>query len=60
MFKVPINKRASNIGPYLNFIKFLIPNVFSVCKFGPCRLKVRKTTRRGGWIVFLETSSFTF
>jgi len=23
-------------------------------------LKVRKTTRRGGWIVFLETSSFTF
>jgi len=23
-------------------------------------MKVRKTTRRGGWIVFLETSSFTF
>jgi len=23
-------------------------------------VKVRKTTRRGGWIVFLETSSFTF
>jgi len=28
MFKVPINKRASNIGPYLNFIKFFIPNIF--------------------------------
>jgi len=23
-------------------------------------MKVRKTTRRGGWIVFLDTSSFTF
>ena len=23
-------------------------------------VKVRKTTRRGGWIVFLKTSSFTF
>lgn len=28
MFKVPTNKRASNIGPYLNFVKLLIPNVF--------------------------------
>jgi len=25
-----------------------------------CWLKVRKTTRRGGWIVFLKTSSFAF
>jgi len=27
MFKVPTNKRAFNIGLYLNFIKFFIPNV---------------------------------
>jgi len=40
MFKVPTNKRASNIGPYLNFIKFFIPTFLSVSKFGPCRQTV--------------------
>jgi len=28
LFKVPTNEQASNIGPYLNFIKFFIPKVF--------------------------------
>jgi len=37
MFKVPINRRVFNISPYLNFIKFVVPNVFAVCKFGPRR-----------------------
>ena len=31
MFKVPTNKRASNIGPYLN-LNFSSPTFFSVCK----------------------------
>ena len=28
MFKVPTNKRVSNIGPYLNFIKIFHPQLF--------------------------------
>jgi len=34
MFQVPINRRVYNINPYFNFNKFLVPNVFSVNKFG--------------------------
>jgi len=46
MFKVPINSRVFNISPYLNFIKYLVPNVFLRYKFGPCRKNFVDWTNR--------------
>jgi len=41
-------------------VRELIDNTYLNEYWGHSEVKVRKTTRRGGWIVFLETSSFTF
>jgi len=49
MFKVPKNKRAFNIGPYLNLLNFSSPLFFVVCKFGPCRQTVLTRPRHATW-----------
>ena len=56
------------ITPSTTSLKWWIPSTqrsmseFATLNWATARskLKARKTTRRGGWIVFLETSSFTF
>jgi len=43
MFEIPTNMRPMNIGPYLNFIIFFIPNVFF-------RLQVWSLPSNSSWL----------